>query len=227
METVQHTDVVEALAAIMGEMPGIEKSKKQGAGINYAFRGIEDITPHVQNLLAKHGVVIVPRAELLEIAGITKNGNPWTQTRIQVTSTIYGPNSTEIPGPTMLGFGDDNSDKGANKAETQAYKYILIQLFCVADPASDTDAIPAGETDRRDIPSTEPAVPNGWTSYEESLDAHNTWAERVGPWPDNKKAAIKAFRAELSPTGEWPLPTKDDFDKLVAYTDLVEVSEAV
>jgi hypothetical protein len=38
-----------------------------------------------------------------------------------------------------VGIGRDNSDKGANKAATAAWKYLLLHLFAIGDRADDSD----------------------------------------------------------------------------------------
>lgn len=150
-EVVTHGNVGAALSAITGELPAIAKKKHDGA-INYAYRGIEEITGVLQAILAKHGVTFVPRARLLEVKDIEKGGNPWTRTYLEVDYIIFHSSGTSIAGPRVIGIGDDNQDKGANKAMTQALKYAYLQTFCVADPADDGDAI-ANEPD--DKPSAE------------------------------------------------------------------------
>lgn len=135
-------NVVEALAAVMADLPAIGKdqraSPQQGG---YAYRGIEQVTMHVQPLLAKHKVVLVPRVVEHEIVEVVVNGKPWTDTRLLIEYTIYGPGgvSDTIAGPRIYAIGRDNSDKGSNKAMTQAYKYALLQLLCVSDSADDAD----------------------------------------------------------------------------------------
>jgi hypothetical protein len=132
--------VTEAIAAIMGEMKGIGKNKtaaQQSGG--YAYRGIEDITIVLQPLLARHGLVFLPRATITQIREIEVNGKPWTDTYLSVEYEIHhGPSDTSITGQAC-GIGRDNSDKGANKAMTQAFKYILLQVFCIADPEDDSE----------------------------------------------------------------------------------------
>jgi hypothetical protein len=39
----------------------------------------------------------------------------------------------------FLGVGRDNSDKGANKARSMAYKYMLTEVFCIGDKKDDAD----------------------------------------------------------------------------------------
>jgi hypothetical protein len=37
------------------------------------------------------------------------------------------------------GLGEDNADKGINKAMTGAYKNLLLRILCIGDPQDDTD----------------------------------------------------------------------------------------
>ena len=147
--TVTHRAQTQAtlLAALdTEELPAIAKKKHDGA-INYAYRGIEEITGVLQGLLAKHGVTFIPMARLIEVRDIEKGGNPWTRTYLEVAYAIHHSSGTNIQGPIVIGIGDDNQDKGANKAMTQALKYAYLQTFCVADPADDGDAIDNGADD--------------------------------------------------------------------------------
>lgn len=146
-------NVTEAIAAIMAELPGIGKdqhaSPSQGG---YGYRGIEAITGALQPLLAKYGVVLFPRGEITQIREITVNDKPWTDTVVAVEYEIsHGPSDTSkivrVPG-----IGRDNSDKGSNKGMTQAFKYALLQTFCISDPKDDNDGehheADAGTTNR-------------------------------------------------------------------------------
>lgn len=171
-------NVVEALAAVMADLPAIGKdqraSPQQGG---YAYRGIEQVTMHVQPLLAKHKVVLVPRVVEHEIVEVVVNGKPWTDTRLLIEYTIYGPGgvSDTIAGPRIYAIGRDNSDKGSNKAMTQAYKYALLQLLCVSDSADDADGtthqvsgavarspqLPAGEGEVPTVASPSPIIAPG------------------------------------------------------------------
>ena len=69
--------VIAALRKVMEELPGIGK-EGENVQQHYKFRGIEQITVEVQPLLAKHGVVIVPRVVSWERDEITINDRPWT-----------------------------------------------------------------------------------------------------------------------------------------------------
>jgi hypothetical protein len=133
----EHKNVTEALAAVMAELPAIGKDGKadpsQGG---YSYRGIEAITSHAQALLGKHGVVPFPRVVgEPKITPITINNKPWTDTMLMVEYRFkHGPTDTE-----EIAIGRDNSDKGANKCMTQAFKYALIQVLCIGDKKDDSD----------------------------------------------------------------------------------------
>lgn len=135
-------NVIVALQRVMRDLPAIGKdsqaSSQQGG---YKYRGIEQITQHTQGLFAKHGVVFVPRVVHHETRDLTVNNKPWTDTVQLVEYDVYGPGGAEdriTVGP-ILAIGRDNSDKGANKCMTQAFKYALLQVLCISDAKDDGD----------------------------------------------------------------------------------------
>jgi len=142
-------NVIEAISAVMDELPGIGKggraSEKQGG---YAYRGIDQITKAAQPLFAKHGVVFVPRVLSWETREFTIGDRPWTDERLMVEYLVFGPGGAEdhIKIGPIAAIGRDNSDKGCNKALTQAFKYALLQTLCIADSKDDAD----GTTHERD-----------------------------------------------------------------------------
>ena len=153
---VEPKNVTEALARIMAELPAISKKRHPGDTVTYAYRGIEEITAEAQELCAKYGVVYYPKAEITEIKDITVNGKPWTDTIALVEyEIVHGPSDTSrfVRVPAI---GRDNSDKGSNKAMTQAFKYALIQTLMIADPKDDGDR-ERHETESRSTPR--PAAP--------------------------------------------------------------------
>jgi hypothetical protein len=115
-----------------------------------------------------------------------------------------------------IGMGDDNADKGANKAATQAFKYLLLQTFCIADPSEDGDSIPDdglppdGVRPRPGVPTTEnpaqeeaPPVPEGWASHEIAMAAHDALNERAKLLSPEQKAELSRLRQTAG--GGWPL----------------------
>ena len=133
-----HPHVIAALSAVMNDLPAIGKGDKSPQG--YQYRGIEAITKQLQPLLSKHGVVIVPNATIVKVEHSPAMKEGWTDTFLDCEWTIYGPGGVDdrIVARTT-GIGRDNSDKGANKAATQAFKYLLLQMLSIADKADDAD----------------------------------------------------------------------------------------
>jgi hypothetical protein len=153
-------NVVAALARVTAEIGGIEKRRKNdggGGGVNYAFRGIDAIAAAAQPLFGQYGIVMVPEVVSQDIVDITVANKPWTDTHVEVQWSIYGPGGVDdqIVAVTR-GWGRDNSDKGANKAMTQAFKNLLLRVLCIGDPADDTD----GDTHEAQYgpPPTQPTV---------------------------------------------------------------------
>ena len=200
-------NVIAALAAVMAELPGIGKdqraAREQGG---YAYRGIEAITREAQPLLAKYGVVFVPRVIEHEVIDIVVNSRPWTDTRLMVAYDVYGPGGADdriTVGP-IYAIGRDNSDKGANKALTQALKYAMLQVLCISDARDDADqgspeqdvlgpdeiATAAGNLRRG------PRVLEGWADIAEQREAHATFEAEAASHPEPVRVEIKAWRRD-------------------------------
>lgn len=142
-------NVVAAIAAVMRELPAIGKGERSEQGYNY--RGIEQVTAHIQALCGKYGIVPVAHVLDVEVRDLTINNRPWTEHHVSVEYDIYGPGGVDDRLPTRAGpfhgLGRDNSDKGINKAMTQAYKYLLIQTFIIGDRKDDGDQERSAEAD--------------------------------------------------------------------------------
>ena len=130
--------VIQAITEIMTELGGVPKGGYNSEQ-RYNFRGIEDLLVRLNPLLAKYGVVIVPDViERFYEARTSAKGTQGHCAHLHVRYTVYGPGGDSITLSTW-GEGVDYSDKGTNKAMTAAFKYALLQLFAVCDPAEDAD----------------------------------------------------------------------------------------
>ncbi len=137
--------LADRLAAIMEEVGAIGKSQTN-ADQHYRYRGIEDITAKLQRLLAKYRVIIVPQyADVQRADFSTAKGGVMHAAYSSVQWTITC-STGEVLTAHTFGEGFDMSDKSTNKASTSAYKYLLLQLFMVADPKDDGDATTPEET---------------------------------------------------------------------------------
>lgn len=180
-QTVRSLTVHEAIARVMAELPNIGKGDKSPEG--YSYRGIEAVTKHAQPLFAKHGVVIAPRATITDVRPSPAMKDGWQDVYMVVEWTITGPDGSTLHAQTT-GIGRDRSDKGANKAQTQAYKYLLLHLLCIADGKDDSDGT-TYEHDRQEAAPEDPAIPGLRSALLDSIAALD----------DQAKAALKAWMA--------------------------------
>lgn len=134
--------IIESLNKVMAEMPSIAKDQTMTtSNYSYKYRGIEDITKHVQKLFAENGLVMVPKVLDREITEVLRDGKVIAMdVMLTVEYRLYHAedNDSLSIGP-MLGIGRDSNDKGANKAMTQAFKYALLQMLCISDDRDDGD----------------------------------------------------------------------------------------
>lgn len=171
--------VVEALCKVMAALPNIGKDDKSPEG--YSYRGIEAITRHAQPLFAKHGVLTIPQAEVLATVDSKAMKEGWQDIIMRVEWTLVATDGSTITAVTN-GIGRDRTDKGANKAQQQAYKYLLLHVLCIADGKDDADGL-TYEHDRR--PDTQASTSEQVAEFHEALN-------RLG---DEQKAALKAWFA--------------------------------
>lgn len=124
------TGVYEALSLIMSKVGHIEKNRS-GTGINYKFRGIDDVYSALQQLLAEHGVTPIPwvLSEKREDRQTSK-GSWMLYTVLHMQYTLYHRDGSSVVASTV-GEAADSGDKSSNKAMSAAQKYALLQIFCI------------------------------------------------------------------------------------------------
>lgn len=103
---------------------------------NYSFRGIDDMYNALNEHLAKAGIYFTSSIVSREREERqTKGGSNLIYTILTIKWTIYAEDGsftiTETVGEAM-----DSGDKSANKAMSAAYKYALMQVFCI--PTNDS-----------------------------------------------------------------------------------------
>jgi hypothetical protein len=166
----------------MTDLPAIGKDNNSNQG--YQYRGIEQITAHAQPLFAKYGIVFVPKVIDRTCKEFEINKRPWTEEQLTVTYDVYGPGGVEdkiVVGP-VYGLGRDNSDKGANKALTQAYKYALLQTLCISDAKDDGDQDVAHQADPTPAPVDLTTYIKGMLSADEQTELKAAWRSHF-PFP--------------------------------------------
>lgn len=127
----QPATVQQAIAAVMralGEQ-GISKSgtnKEQG----YKFRAIEDVLAACNKAMTAAGLVVVPEAKERHVEHLPARSGQMTYVSIRVEYTLIGPDGSSVTA-AYWGEGADKGDKATSKAQTNAFKYLVITMFCV------------------------------------------------------------------------------------------------
>lgn len=133
METTPAKNVYQLIASVAAEVAqeGISKSRKnQQQG--YQFRGIDDVYNALAPILAKHGLVILPRCISRTVAERQARGGG-VLFSVVVEAEFDFVSSFDGSRHTVKTYGEamDSADKATNKAMSAAYKYAAFQAFCI------------------------------------------------------------------------------------------------
>ena len=136
-------EVYKAINAVQADLAreGISKGRRnQQQGYN--FRGIDDVYNAVSPLLAKAGLVILPRVLGRDCVERTNaKGTALFYVTVEVEFDFVA--SADGSRHTVKTFGEamDSGDKATNKAMSAAYKYALMQAFAIpTEGDNDADA---------------------------------------------------------------------------------------
>jgi hypothetical protein len=131
--------IYQAISSIMAEVPSIGKNRKNTQQ-GYTFRGIDDMYNALNDILAKNKVFAT--SEVLHHEREerqTKSGTTLIYSILTVKFTFFTDDGSNVTS-TMIGEGMDSGDKASNKAMSTAYKYALMQIFCIpTDDPKDTE----------------------------------------------------------------------------------------
>lgn len=195
--------IYKLMAAILADVSPVAKGR-QNTQQNYKFRGIDQIAEMMHPLLAKHGVVMLPRVvEQQRHEYETRNGGTMHVAILTIDWHFIAPDGSEVVSRTV-GEGADSGDKATNKAMTASQKYAITLAFCVPyegqedgdgdspEPRAQTQrqtaarspqkqGADAGKPSRENGDAASPSLPAGW--YDERIGfgkyKDRTWRELV------------------------------------------------
>ena len=157
-------NVYEKIHAVMQDVEYLQKDDTVGEGRS-SYKAIteEKVTTAVRAALVKHGLVIVP-VEIehkREDQPVTdKYGNEKVY-RLSTVNVKYRVQNIDDPEDyvtaTSCGTGVDTQDKGAGKAMTYAYKYLLLRTFAIPT-GEDPDKTASAELDEMYQPSVQTPI---------------------------------------------------------------------
>ncbi len=140
MSAAEKRSLVTKLSEVMGE---IERIAKNGTNDfhKYSYATESDITAAVRALMAARHLMLVPSVESTTWEKIARaKGGETKLCTLTVNYTLMDGDSGEEMKFTILGQGEDSSDKATYKAMTGATKYALMKLFLIPtgdDPEKD------------------------------------------------------------------------------------------
>jgi len=177
-DDVDDVPLTERLRRVMEDIGPVEKEQEYAAGnVSYKFRGIEQITPKVRDAMVKHGVVFMPvKAEPIVRERVFERGDgkpPAYTTVAHVVMTYrFMPcnDSADFIDVQTVALANDTGDKALTKALTSAFKYVLLQSFCIADPNDDQDRYSGEETAHELSAADIDALRVEWAATEDQVE---------------------------------------------------------
>jgi len=127
-------NVYQLISAVSGDLckEGISKDRTNTQGAGYKFRGIDDVYNAISPVMAKHGLVIMPRILSRQITERESQAGK-ALFYVVVEAEFDFVSSHDNSSHTVRTFGEamDSGDKATNKAMSAAYKYAAFQTFCI------------------------------------------------------------------------------------------------
>lgn len=137
-------EIFKAINALQEELSkvGISKDKNAGSGkFSYKFRGIDDVYNTLSPMLARHGIVVIPRFSEREVT--QKQGQNGILFYVSIKGEFDFISSKDGSKVSAITYGEamDSGDKATNKAMSIAYKYACFQVFAIpTEGDNDPDA---------------------------------------------------------------------------------------
>lgn len=145
-ELFSELTIYQRMSWILAELPAIGKAQRNEQQ-NFMYRGHDDVLNALNPLLAKYGVVIIPRVlERTSDRRQTKSGTVMYEVNLHVSYIFFGAKGDYVEA-SAWGEGTDSGDKSTNKAMTMAFKNVLAQSFAISTAENqDSDAGTPEET---------------------------------------------------------------------------------
>ena len=152
---------IHAVAAALSK-DGIAK-ERLNARDDYLYRSIDDLLKRLAPLLAEHRLCILPR--VLERSSTDRTGEDGKlliSVAVKAAFDVVSVDDGSIHVIESCGEALDGGDKGTAKAMQSAYKYAMLQAFCVpVERAEDADR----QSYRLQASRPQPAPAGGWQQW--------------------------------------------------------------
>lgn len=142
-------NIYAAINAVMQEVGAVGKNK-QNKEQKYVYRGIDDVMTALAPAMQKNGVFVTPR--IIDSHREEKEGrySKLLYSVLTVEYTFHALDGSSVTA-VVMGEGMDSGDKATNKAMSAAFKYALLQTFCIP-----TEELIDSEKDSPEVTRQEP-----------------------------------------------------------------------
>lgn len=177
------TGIYKAIAAVSLDLSkeGIAKDRKNDQQ-GYKFRGIDDVYNALAPIIAKHGLVILPRILSRAVTERqTAKGGVLFYVVVEAEFDFVAAADGSRHVVRTYGEAMDSADKATNKAMSAAYKYAAFQTFCIPTEGDhDADA-----TTHTEVLAAKPAGYEDWLVDLEAVAMEGTAALQAA-WKKSK-----------------------------------------
>lgn len=134
--------VYAAISAVAREMASVGISKDRvNQQQQFTFRGIDQVYNALAPMLAKHGLVILPRITDRSVTErTTQRGGVLFYVVVKAEFDFVSTEDGSLHTVITYGEAMDSGDKATNKAMSIAYKYAAFQTFCIPTEQTAVDA---------------------------------------------------------------------------------------
>jgi len=202
---------------------GVSKSRRNEAQ-RFIFRGVEDVQNALSPALIEAGLLFFPcnTKMLSDCWRVTGGGKEQRSVTLEVTYMMAATDgsSTQIK---IIGEGADMGDKAVNKALSAAYKYAILQAFCVPTEQtySDPDAETPEETISPETPESSKKAPKKDTPKESPKPPKKETPKETlqDPPKEAPKDTPKVSPADLPPL-PWEEGEAETYEAILGQHDL-------
>jgi len=121
-----YTKIIDVMRAV-----GAVGKDKVNTHQKYNFRGIDDMYNALHEPMSAAGIFAAPRVlNMTREERQTNSGGNLIYTILEIEHRFYADDGSSVAVVTV-GEAMDSGDKSCNKAQSAAYKYALMELFCI------------------------------------------------------------------------------------------------
>lgn len=191
--------VHQAIGAVMRDVRNIGKNGEhegRGGGQRFKFRQLDEIMDAIGVAMRTHGLYVRPSVLTNTVdRWITKNSNGRDTTVSSVITTMRYSLVSTVDGSSvdmdMVGEGRDNGDKATSKSVAMAYKYLLLQAFCI--PVQDVTGM---DVENFDAPTE---APTGRPQYQRGDAQHSRTPQERAEYADQLQQGAQRYAQQATP----------------------------